>query len=145
MDLDKIFSVFSNSEDLDGVNTQVYIDFTNTPVYWIGMYKKTILNRANFREKTQQILRGVGLDEIEVQDADKAGEYIAYERAYNYIKNIDINNESHIKDLKRYADIYFECTLQLGIGFYEEYEEYEKCAFLRDIFNTLKSFREQLG
>ena len=38
MGLDNIFDLFSSSEELDGVNEKYYVDFTQTPIYWVGMY-----------------------------------------------------------------------------------------------------------
>ena len=46
--LDKIFDLFSANEELDGVNSTIQIDFSQTPIYWIGMYKKLVLNHINF-------------------------------------------------------------------------------------------------
>ena len=48
--LDNIFSLFSSNEELDGSNTEVYLDFQNSPVYRVGMYKKLILNHITFNK-----------------------------------------------------------------------------------------------
>jgi hypothetical protein len=38
--------------NFDGVdNGTTYMDFKNTPTYWVGMYKKLILNHINFNKK----------------------------------------------------------------------------------------------
>ena len=44
MNISKIFSLFSNNEELDGnpIDVTSYEDFTSTPVYWIGMFRKLI-------------------------------------------------------------------------------------------------------
>ena len=52
INLDNIFHLFSPNDDLEGIdNGKVHIDFKNTPIYWVGMYKKLILNHINFNKK----------------------------------------------------------------------------------------------
>ena len=55
--LENIFELFSSNEDLDGENDEVHIDFTQTPVYWIGMYKKLVLNHINFNKKVVKFFK----------------------------------------------------------------------------------------
>ena len=48
INLDNIFHLFGPDDDFNGVdNGTTYIDFKNTPTYWVGMYKKLILNHIN--------------------------------------------------------------------------------------------------
>jgi len=35
INVDNIFSLFSENEELDGVNSKVQIDFSQTPIYWV--------------------------------------------------------------------------------------------------------------
>ena len=42
MDIDNIFELFSDSEFIKDDETP--IDFSKTPIYWVGMYKKIVLN-----------------------------------------------------------------------------------------------------
>ena len=51
MNIDNIFSLFSSGEDASGVDDQVFINFKESPTYFIGMYKKLILNNLNFNKK----------------------------------------------------------------------------------------------
>ena len=55
INLDNIFSLFSTNEELDGVNSVVQMDFSQTPIYWVGMYKKLVLNHINFNKHTQNL------------------------------------------------------------------------------------------
>ena len=49
VNIDNIFDLFGSDDNLDGTdNSTTLIDFKNTPTYWIGMYKKLILNHNNF-------------------------------------------------------------------------------------------------
>lgn len=51
INMDNIFGLFTSNEGLDGGDDTVYVNFKNTPVYWVGMYKKLILNHINFNKK----------------------------------------------------------------------------------------------
>ena len=49
VNIDNIFDLFGSDDNLDGTdNSTTLIDFKNTPTYWVGMYKKLILNHNNF-------------------------------------------------------------------------------------------------
>ncbi len=46
INIDNFFDLISDDSDVG--SNDVYIDFKNTPVYWIGIYKKLILNHNKF-------------------------------------------------------------------------------------------------
>ena len=46
-------------------------------------------------------------------------------------------NEEHIKGAQNYADEYLDTALKLGINFFIETEQYERCAHLQKILNNL--------
>jgi len=137
VNLDHIFHLFSSNDDLQGVaNDKTFIDFKNTPTYWVGMYKKLILNHLNFNKKIIQFFKKSN-KELDLGDVKEAGESITYNRAWNYIKKIDINKKEHLEGIDNYADEYLDTSLKLGISFFIETEEYEKCAHLQKILNYL--------
>lgn len=139
INLDNIFSLFSSSEELDGVNSEVQIDFSQTPIYWIGMYKKLVLNHINFNKKVLKFFQESN-QELDVEDIKDAGEFVVYHRAWHYIQNVDIDNKEHIIAIEKYADEYLDTALKLGISFFEQSEEYEKCALLKQILDKSKEF-----
>lgn len=139
INIDNIFSLFPTKDNKSPEETPVYIDFTNTPVYWVGMYKKIILHHFSYGEKASQFFQNVdnGLD---IEDVRKAGEWVAYTRAWHYIQHIDVLNALHcdaINEINKIDD-YLEVALKLGIKFFEEKEEYEKCALLKKILDKSK-------
>lgn len=140
INLDNIFSLFSANEELDGVNSEVQIDFSQTPIYWIGMYKKLVLNHINFNKKVVKFFKESN-QELDVEDMKDAGEFVVYHRAWHYIQNVDIDNEEHIIAIEKYTDEYLDTSLKLGISFFEQHEEYEKCALLKKILDKSKEFQ----
>ena len=137
VNMDNIFDLFGSNDNLDGTeNGTTLIDFKNTPTYWIGMYKKFIFNHINFNLKMIKLFKKSNSD-LDVSDMKDAGEFVTYNRAWSYIKKIDISKKEHLKSVKIYADEYLDVTLKLSINFFIETEEYEKCAHLQKILNYL--------
>lgn len=135
--LNHIFHLFGPNDNLDGSDNDItLIDFKNTPVYWVGMYKKLILNHVNFNKKIIKFFQKTdkGLD---LNDMKEAGEYVTYNRAWSYMKKIDISNKEHLKGIDAYADEYLDTALSLGINFFIETEQYERCAHLQKILDYL--------
>lgn len=137
--LDKIFDLFSTNEELDGINSTVQIDFTQTPIYWIGMYKKLVLNHINFNKKVLKFFKQSN-QELDLEDMKEAGEFVVYNRAWHYMQNVDIDNKEHVIALNKYSDEYLDTALKLGISFFEQQEQYERCALLKKILDTVENF-----
>jgi len=137
VNLDHIFHLFSSNDDLQGIaNDKAFVDFKNTPTYWVGMYKKLILNHINFNKKIIKFFQKSD-KALDLGDVKEAGEFVTYNRAWSYIKKIDMSNKEHIKGIKVYADEYLDTALKLGISFFIETEQYERCAHLQKILDSL--------
>lgn len=140
MDIDNIFSLFSKEENLEGVNENVYVDFTQTPIYWLGMYKKLVLNHINFNKKVLKFFKDAN-QELDVDDVKEAGEFVIYNRAWSYAQNINPEHPDTLLAIDQYCDEYLDTALKLGINFFEQHEEYEKCALLLKLLKHSESFQ----
>lgn len=139
INIENIFGLFTSDDELDMGGDTVFFDFKNTPVYWIGMYKKLILNHVNFNKKITKFFKEAN-KELDIQDVKEAGEFVTYNRAWSYIKDINMDNKDHINAIKKYCDEYLDISLKLGISFFEQLEEYEKCALLKQILDKSQEF-----
>lgn len=138
MDLSKIFKLFNESEEVENdFSEDTYIDFKSTPLYWVGMYKKLVLNNSNFNKKIVQFFKDSD-EELDVAEMSEAGEFITYQRAWDFIKNINPEDEFHRKIIKKSSDEYLETALKLGILYFEEREMYENCALLKKILDEIE-------
>ena len=143
--IDNIFGLFSHDDkDLSKGENVTYIDFKKSPKYYLGMYKKLILNHINFNKKVLQFFKKSNAD-LELNDMKEAGEYVTYNRAWNYVKNLNLKDEIHIDAIKFYSDEYLITSLELGIHYFQNQEEYEKCAFLLKIKEKSKNLQSKLG
>ena len=137
VDLDNIFSLFGSYDNLDGSNnSDTLFDIKTTPLYKIGMFKKVILNHVNFNKKIMKLLIKSNND-LDINDLKEAGENIVYNRAWGYIKQINIKLPPHQKAITHYSDEYLDTALKMCISYYVEFEEYEKCAHLLKIHDFL--------
>mgnify|MGYP003130311667 CR=1 FL=1 len=92
IDVDNIFGLFGSNDDLDGTDTtKSFIDFKETPIYWVGMYKKLVLNHINLNKKILHFFKKSN-SELDIVDMKEAGEYITYNKAWKDINKINLNN-----------------------------------------------------
>ena len=145
VNMENIFGLFSHENgDLSTDGKTSYDDLKISPMYYIGMYKKLILNHINFNKKVLTFFKNsnAGLD---IEGIKEAGECVTYGRAWDYIKSVDLNETSHIDALQHYSDEYLSTSLELGINYFQHQEEYEKCAVLLKILNKVKSLLSKVG
>jgi len=142
--LDNIFGLFSHDENDLSADRTTYEDLKSSPMYYVGMYKKLILNHINFNKKVLSFFKKAN-EEFDILDIKEAGEFVTYKRAWSFIQNVDIDDVSHINALKYYSDEYLDTALELGINFFQQEEEYEKCAILLKILKKAKSLQSKVG
>jgi hypothetical protein len=132
---DKIFSIFNSSENDD--DKVFYDDFTSNPIYLTGMYKKIILNSITMEKQLLLAFKNAD-NNLDMPDVKKAGRYLNYTRAWLYLNKLDFDNEFHCNFLKENNDEDFFKTLKLGLKYFENIEEYEKCAIIKKVIDLMK-------
>ena len=136
IDVNGLFNLFPHSKDEEGegeISTNIKI----TPQYWLGMHKKLVLNHINFKKRAINFFSKSEL-ELDIEDVQKAGEFVAYNKAWTYISMIDMNDKHHVDCITRFGDEVLETSLELAIKYFQESEEYEKCAHLLKILKKSK-------
>ena len=136
---EKIFSLFDSPNTMD-----VHEDFMDSPYTKIGMFNKIIINNKIFLQKLK-----FSLDKIKkVYSEEGINEYTAFvtfNRAFFYINQVDIDNNTHIEALMCYNPELLIYNLDQSILYFEKNEEYEKCAHLFKIKDFLIKFEESLA
>jgi hypothetical protein len=135
MDINKIFSSFTSEDDDITV-----IDFSEHPTYLLGMFKKLILNHKNFFIKNLIFLLKSN-QEIDHDDIKSLGDMMIYNRAFSYIEKIDLSNAAHIQVVENNYTPQLIVSLDSAISYFENMEEYEKCAH---ILKIKKIFAEKI-
>lgn len=138
IDKDKIFKLFVDGKEIDGDKTKEEIkDFMNGPYAKIGMFVKLIQNHEVFHKKLEKFLKQEQPD-YNVESTKEASEFTVYNRAWSYIKQIDIDNSDHLNAIINFDPKVFYKILEGAVNFFESYEEYEKCAHLHKIKELVK-------
>ena len=131
MDLNKIFGEFKKGMGAEDRQYNVGI-LNDNPIVLIGMFKKIIVNNTFFNKKINKLFDYQEVNFTQ-KDLEKASEFIVYHRAWYYISNIDLSREMDLDAIKVLADEDFKFALEKIIQFFENIEEYERCAFLKEI------------
>jgi hypothetical protein len=142
MNINNIFRAFN--EDFEDEETEMLIDFSEHPFYWLGGFNKIIGNHAFFSKYTSKVFKNIS-PELNIDDVEKAGEHLMFDKAWDYIKNVKLDNPFHVECIGKKASVEFLSNLNIAMAFYEPLEEYEKCALLKNIENKIKEFKFELG
>jgi len=144
IDPDKIFGLFgkvnhdSSYEEQQEITSQLF-KFQNTPAFKIGIFRKLILNHTNFNVSVLSMLKRAN-DELDVRDMKDASEFIIYNRAWEYIKDLNVKDIEVFEAIKKGSNEELITTLALAIDFFESREEYKKCAHLKKISDLSRYF-----
>ena len=95
-----------------------------------------ILSYTGYSDKIIDFFASADPD-IDAGNVKRAGESMLYSRAYDHITKLDIQDEYHIKILFQEANPKLEEALNLSLSYFENEEEYEKCAILKKYLDFL--------
>ena len=130
MNINKIFSLFKSPEEPEETISQ--IDLFESPVIWIGMFKRLITNYETFAKQLIKFLGNANPD-LDVNEIERVSGYMVYDKAYNHLFKLDITNQTHLDCINLYSDEILKKTLDAALVYFESVEEYERCIFLKQI------------
>ena len=141
MDVNKIFDLFSGGREVDGDYTQQELEdlrkmeeFKESPMFKVGMFKKLIFNHLAYKDRIIDLFKNVKPN-LNIYELEEAGETITFERGWEFISQCEIDKEEWQQCLILYNDEEIKVALRLSINFFQELEEYEKCAYLKKILD----------
>jgi len=142
MDVNKIFGLFEQSNKNEKIVTEdeynkLVENYKKHPLYWVGMFKKLIYNHNIFHTQLIKFFEQSD-EELDQIDINKAGEYVVFTRAWDYIKKVNPEDKKHQEALFHFVDDYLKTALELSINYFQEQEEYEKCAHLKKNLEFVK-------
>ncbi len=145
MNLDNIFSLFTiNKEEYSEVSeeSQRLVDlFKEHPLVKIGMFKKLMRNYYTNKKQLIDFFSSIS-EELDPKNIEKAGEYLLFYRAWEYISFLDLKDEFHAETLRSVSSEELEKFLTRALVYFEKLEEYEKCKILfelkEEVVNNLK-------
>jgi hypothetical protein len=139
MNINKIFSLFKSPEEPEETISQ--IDLSDSPIMWIGMFKRMIVNYETFAKQLIQFFKS-SEPSLDVEEIERASGYMVYSKAYDHLAKLDLTNNTHLDSLQLYSDETFSFVLDKALVYFESVEEYEKCLFLKQIQDLTNSSPE---
>ena len=138
IDKDKIFKLFVDGKEMSVDKTEDEIkEFMDGPIAKIGMFVKLIQNHKIFHQKLEKFLKQEQPN-YNIESTKEASEFTIYNRAWDYIKQIDIKNSGDTDAIINFDPKTFYSILNDAIKYFEALEEYKKCAHLFGIQNIVK-------
>ena len=136
MNLNNIFNAFEDDAPLQG--KAALFDLQETQAFKLGMFKKIIWNQKGFEKRMEKFMEHLP-DLAQMIDVDKeAGEFVTQVRAWAHIKDFDPTSEQGIDASYIFSDEHTITACNLAISFWEEKEEYEKCAHIKKVKDLLQ-------
>jgi hypothetical protein len=142
MDLNKIFKLFGSSDKEEEHKEVVeQIDLSESPMIWIGMFKRMITNYETFAKQLIQFFKS-SEPSLDMEEVERASSYMVYDKAYNHLAKLDLTNTTHLDSLQLLSDETFDFVLNKALLYFESVEEYEKCLFLKQVQDKVNSFQK---
>ena len=136
IDKDKVFNLFSNEMGNDSLSID---DLMKDPLSKIGMFVKLIQNHEIFHKKLNQFLSKENPN-YDIEQTKNASMFTVYNRAWFYINQIDLTDKNHLDAVLDFKKEPFLSILEKVLQYFENIEEYEKCAKLL----TLKKLKRNI-
>ncbi|MDB4414414.1 hypothetical protein N9265_00120 [bacterium] len=136
IDKDKVFDLFSKEMENDNLSID---DLMKDPLSKIGMFVKLIQNHEIFHKKLNQFLSKENPN-YDIEQTKNASMFTVYNRAWFYINQIDLTDKNHLDAVLDFKKEPFLSILEKVLQYFENIEEYEKCAKLL----TLKKLKRNI-
>lgn len=133
MDADNIFNLFEDTEQTSNKVPEGLIESEyRKPDFFIGYFVGLVLRFQHSSDRMIGFLKQIytGLD---AQELSKKNKLLIYARAYESISQFDLENQEHIDALLKVDSKEFILACDKMIEELSQYEQYEKCAFLKNL------------
>jgi hypothetical protein len=146
IDKDRLFHLFGDNENENPEVKKLAKadkDFMQSPEAKLGMFTKMIYNHEVFHKKLKKFFQKENAS-YNVQETKEASSFAVFNRAYSYIRKLDVNNAQHQDALWEFNSKPLFSALNQAIYYFESKEEYEKCAKLMEIKEMKKALEKDV-
>lgn len=140
MNKDRIFDLFDDSNSAKEKvmqQKQSLAVFNNSPYHKLGMFTKLIVNHFVFHYKLEKFLQKEE-PSYNSESTKEASAFVVFNRAYNYLKQVNPDDKESIFAILDFNPKLLEKTLNSALEYFENLEEYEKCAHIFKFHKILK-------
>jgi hypothetical protein len=141
MNADNVFGLFDSEEV--GPDVKKITDVTQYPTIFIKLFVKFVNNIDPLNEVMAKTLKKMGGD-ADLEKLKYANKLISVARAYEIIQEFDFQDNTHVEALleEDAEEVLAACTYMLQV--LTRYEEYEKCAFIKDLKDFITFSQKKL-
>lgn len=140
MNKDRIFNLFDDSEAAKEQvvqQKQSLAVFNNSSYHKLGMFTKLIVNHFVFHHKLEKFLQKEE-PSYNSESTREASAFVVFNRAYNYLKQVNPEEKESIFAILDFNPKLLLKTLESALQYFEDSEEYEKCAHIYKFQKILK-------
>ena len=120
IDKNKLFNLFPEpNDDVDNMSDrEIEINIVESPIYKLRKYLKIVSNhQAFFASYTLQMKQ---IDpKFDAEETKQQAAFVVYNRSWHYIKDFDMNDDNHMRDLVLINPYDMSYALQLSIKYFE--------------------------
>ena len=142
MDPNSIFSLFDSEPENREVELEKEIkDLPNHPYVLLGLFTRMVLRGEEAIHNSVDFLKALNPD-IDLESISEINRYMLYLSGFNYLSKLSLEDPFHQDVLLEKAGADFLTACQKSIQFFQEREDYEKCALIKkynDFINFSKN------
>ena len=135
MNKEELFKIFED-EDIDKKSIVQHRNILS-----VGMFVKIITNHQVFHKKLEAFFKQE-VQDYDVNITEQVSRSTVYNRSWFHINQLDITDSLYEDILYKFNYDQLYHSLTSAIQYFEELEEYEKCAFLHKIQIILEKGKE---
>ncbi len=140
MNKNRIFDLFNDSpeakEQVENQKNSLKA-FKNSSYHKLGMFTKLIVNHFVFHTKLEKFLKKEE-PAYNVESTREASEYVVFNRAFYYLNQINPLDRDVTFTILDFDNKILSEALESALLYFEEVEEYEKCAHIHKFQKILK-------
>ena len=136
MNKDKIFDLFNSNDAIEGSRKDL-TTFNASPYHRLGMFTKLIVNHFVFHHKLEKFLQKEQ-PTYNSESTRDASSFVIFNRAWGYLNQINLDNKNDRFAILDFDPKILDKTLKSALLYFQDQEEYEKCAHIFKIQSLLK-------
>jgi hypothetical protein len=141
MDVDDVFNLFESGQDKP--SSEKGVSSTERPDVFIPLFTKLVLSVDTLNNSMSTVLSKLD-PSLDIEKLKHANKLLTIAKAYDYIAQFDLKNPAHIEALfEADMDLFIEACEEI-LNILTRYEEYEKCAFIKELKDFAKFSQNKL-
>jgi hypothetical protein len=146
MDPNNIFGLFdSEPENQEKQPEKEIINLSEHPYVLMGLFTRMILRGEEAINNTMDFFKVISMNpDYDVEANAEFSRMMLYGAGFNHLSKLSLEDPFHQEVLLDKAGKDFLTACEKSIQFYQEKEEYEKCAFIKKFYDFINFSQNKL-